>query len=113
MTGGGNLTRKIIMFALPLIASGIVQQSFNAIDVAVVGKFVGPHALAAVGANGPIIALLVNLFIGISVGANVVIATCIGQRNRRDIGRAVSTSALVALIGGLALLVLLQWVFLV
>ena len=106
MTGGGSLTRKIIMFALPLIASGIVQQSFNAVDVAVVGKFVGPHALAAVGANGPIIALLVNLFIGISVGANVVIATCIGQRNRRDIGRAVSTSALVALIGGLALLVL-------
>lgn len=106
MTGGGSLTRKIIMFALPLIASGIVQQSFNAVDVAVVGKFVGPHALAAVGANGPIIGLLVNLFIGISVGANVVIATCIGQRNSRDVGRAVSTSALVALIGGFIMLVL-------
>ena len=77
MTGGGSLTRKIIMFALPLIASGIVQQSFNAVDVAVVGKFVGPHALAAVGANGPIIALLVHLVIGRSVGANVVIAPCL------------------------------------
>lgn len=106
MTGGGNLTRKIIMFALPLMASGIVQQSFNAMDVAVVGKFVGAHALAAVGANGPVIGLLVNLFIGISVGANVVIATCIGQRNRRDVGRAVSTSAIVALVGGFAMLLL-------
>lgn len=106
MTGGGNLTRKIIMFALPLMASGIVQQSFNAMDVAVVGKFVGAHALAAVGANGPVIGLLVNLLIGISVGANVVIATYIGQRNHGDISRAVSTSAIVALAGGFLMLVL-------
>lgn len=106
MTEGGHLTRKIIMFALPLMASGIVQQSFNAVDVAVVGRFVGPHALAAVGANGPVIGLIVNLFIGISVGANVVIANCLGQRNYRDVGKAVSTSMVIAGVGGLLLLVL-------
>lgn len=110
MTGGGNLTRKILMFALPLIASGILQQSFNACDVAVVGSFVGPHALAAVGANGPVIGLMVNLFIGISVGANVVIANCIGQRNDQGVTRAVQTSAWVAIIGGVLLLLLGQTV---
>lgn len=106
MTSGTNLTRKIIIFALPLIASGIVQQSFNSMDVAVVGRFVGPHALAAVGANGPVISLIINLFLGISVGSNVVISTCIGQRNKRDASRAVSTSAVIALGGGLVLMCL-------
>lgn len=106
MTGGGNLTRKILMFAMPLIASGVLQQSFNACDVAVVGRFVGPHALASVGANGPVIGLMVNLFIGISVGANVVIANYIGQRNRAGVQRAVQTSALMAVAGGLLMLVL-------
>ena len=103
MTGGGSLSRKIILFALPLMASGVVQQSCNSVDVAVVGRFVGHHALAAVGANGPVIGLIVNLFIGVSVGANVVIATCLGQRNERDTARAVSTSMLIAAIGGIIL----------
>lgn len=106
MTGGGHLTRKIIMFALPLMASGIVQQSFNSVDVAVVGHFVGAHALAAVGANGPVIGLIVNLFIGISIGANVVIANYLGQQNQRDVGRAVHTAAVIALTGGILLLLL-------
>jgi putative MATE family efflux protein len=113
MTGRGvdmlsskGLTRKIIVFALPLMASGIVQQSFNSIDVAVVGKFVGSHALAAVGSNGPIIGLIVNLFVGIAVGANVIISTYLGQRNKEGVERAVATSSLIALIGGLLLLVI-------
>lgn len=105
-----GLTRNIILFALPLMAGGIVQQSFNTVDVAVVGRFVGSHALAAVGSNGPVIGLIVNLFIGIAVGANVVIATYIGQRNRRDLTRAVSTTALLAVAGGIVLLVLGQCV---
>lgn len=104
MLSSKGLTRKIIIFALPLMASGIVQQSFNSIDVAVVGKFVGSHALAAVGSNGPIIGLIVNLFMGIAVGANVVISTYLGQRNKEGVQRAVATSALIALISGLLLL---------
>jgi putative MATE family efflux protein len=104
MLSSQGLTRKIITFALPLMASGIVQQSFNSIDVAVVGKFVGSHALAAVGSNGPIIGLIVNLFVGIAIGANVVISTYLGQRNKEGVQRAVATSALIALIGGIILL---------
>jgi Na+-driven multidrug efflux pump len=101
-----GLTRKIITFALPLMASGIVQQSFNSIDVAVVGKFVGSHALAAVGSNGSVIGLIVNLFVGIAVGANVIISTYLGQRNKEGVHRAVATSSLIALIGGCMLLVI-------
>ena len=66
----GPLARPMIIFALPLIASGILQQSFNSVDVAVVGRFTGSLALAAVGSNGPVISLIVNMFIGLAVGVN-------------------------------------------
>lgn len=105
------------MFSLPLVASGILQQSFNAIDVAVVGKFSSHFALAAVGSTGVIINILINLFIGISVGANVVIANYIGRRNQVGIHKAVATAMSIALISGVFLLILglttarniLQW----
>ena len=99
----GQLLGKIMLFALPLMASGILQQSFNAVDVAVVGRFCGSRAMAAVGSNGPIINILVNLFIGISVGANVVIANYIGRRNEQGIRRAVCTVAFIALASGVLL----------
>lgn len=74
-TGGidmlsGGLYKNIFLFALPLIASGMLQQSFNSVDMAVVGRFADSMALAAVGSNGPVIGLIVNLFVGISLGAN-------------------------------------------
>lgn len=103
---GGNLVANIIMFALPLIASGILQQSFNSVDVAVVGRWVGHEALAAVGSSGPIITLIVNLFVGVSVGANVVIATLIGQKNNDGIRKAVQTSWVLALICGVAIMII-------
>ena len=62
----GGLFRKILVFALPLIGSGALQQSFNSVDVAVVGRFASSQALAAVGSNGLIISLIINLFVGIS-----------------------------------------------
>ena len=68
----GSLGDKIILFVLPLAATGILQQLFNAADIAVIGRFVGKNAMAAVGSNSPIIGLLINLFVGISLGANVV-----------------------------------------
>ena len=70
----GPLAKKIFMFALPLAASSILQQLFNAADLAVVGRFTNPQAMAAVGSNASVIGLLVNLFVGLSVGANVLIA---------------------------------------
>lgn len=91
------------MFALPLIASGILQQSFNSVDVAVVGRFTGSAALAAVGSNGPVISLIVNMFIGLAVGVNVVIAKCIGQRNSAGVRAAVGATAQLAVFGGVLL----------
>lgn len=102
----GRLLTNIILFALPLIASGILQQSFNSVDVAVVGHFTGRHALAAVGCTGPVIGLLINLFVGISVGVNVVIANYIGQRNSDGVRRSVSAQALLALVCGMLMLVI-------
>lgn len=100
-----GLTRKLIIFALPILACGIVQQSFNAIDVAVVGKYVGHEALAAVGANGPVISLLINLFMGLSLGSNVLIANYMGQQNFGGIKKAVSNSIALALTCGVIMLV--------
>ena len=72
----GSLADKLLLFAIPLAASSILQQLFNAVDVAVVGHFATnpAEATAAVGCNGPVINLIINLFVGISVGANVVVS---------------------------------------
>ncbi|WP_302625693.1 MATE family efflux transporter [uncultured Eubacterium sp.] len=102
----GSLIDKIILFALPLAASSILQQLFNSADVAVVGKFAGSEALAAVGANGAVINLLVNLFVGLSVGANVVISTFIGKGEEQNIKKAVHTSILIAILSGLLLMII-------
>ena len=97
----GSLWDKILLYALPLAATGILQQLFNAADVAVVGRYVGKDAMAAVGSNGPVIGLLVNLFVGISLGANIVIASATGQENSEDVRKSVHTSIMIALIGGI------------
>lgn len=100
----GPLARRIFLFSLPLIASGILQQSFNAVDVAVIGHYSSNAAIAAVGSNGPIISILINLFIGIAVGANVVIANYIGEKNENGVRRSVSTVMIVSILSGLLLL---------
>lgn len=102
----GSIWDKILKMAIPLAASGILQQLFNAADIAVVGQFVGGSALAAVGANSPVINLLVNLFVGLSVGANVVISTAFGERSARSVSRGVHTSILVSLLSGVFLAVI-------
>ncbi|MCR5725179.1 MAG: MATE family efflux transporter [Treponema sp.] len=104
----GPLLGKICLFALPLAASSILQQLFNAADVAVVGRFASSKALAAVGANSSAINLMVNLFVGLSVGANVVIATLIGKGEQRKINDAVHTVISIALASGAFLVVLGQ-----
>lgn len=102
----GPLLSRIIMFSLPLVASGILQQSFNAIDVVVVGRYCSHQAMAAVGGNGVIINIIINLFIGISIGANVVVANYIGRRNHNGIRQAVATVGAFALISGVLLTVI-------
>lgn len=102
----GPLAKKIFMFALPLAASSILQQLFNAADLAVVGRFTNPQAMAAVGSNASVIGLLVNLFVGLSVGANVLIATLVGRGERSQIPDAVHTIITLALIAGITILIL-------
>ena len=102
----GSLGDKIIKYAIPLAVTGVLQQLFNAADLAVVGRFSGKEAMAAVGSNAPVIGLLVNLFVGISLGSNVIIARSIGQKDDESISKTVHTSVVVALLGGLFLALL-------
>lgn len=99
----GPLGRKILRFAIPLAATSILQQLFNAADIAVVGQFAGDKALAAVGANTFVINLLINLFVGISVGVNVVVANSIGAHSYRSVTRSVHTSVIVSFFSGIFL----------
>lgn len=99
----GSIWNKLIQYALPVAATGILEQLFNASDLAVVGNFTGEAktvAVAAVGANSPIVGLLLNFFIGIALGANVVIANAIGKRDEKTIHKAVHTAVITAVAGG-------------
>lgn len=99
----GPIWNKLLLLALPLAATGILQQLFNAVDVAVVGTYVGGAAMAAVGSNSSVVSLLVNLFLGLSLGANVMIAQYIGQGRSEEIRKTIHTSILLAAAGGTAL----------
>ena len=95
--------KRILLFALPLAATGTVQQLFNATDGMILGHFAGSHALAAVGSTAPIINITINLFIGLSIGANVVIANYIGQGRSDRVSDAVHTTILLSLIAGVVI----------
>lgn len=100
----GSIWNKLIKFALPVAATGILEQLFNASDIAIVGNFAGDIktvAVAAVGANSPIVGLVLNFFIGIALGANVIIANAVGQRDEDKIHKAVHTSVVISVIGGI------------
>ena len=100
----GSLWNKILGFAFPLAMTGILQQAFNAADIAVVGNFtgeLGEACMAAVGANTPIINFIINGFLGISLGTNVVIANAVGSKDDETVQKAVHTSMIVAVLGGI------------
>ena len=104
----GSIWNKIPRYALPVAATGILGQLFNASDLAIVGNFTGADstvAVAAVGANSPVIGLILNFFIGIALGANIVIAHAVGRGDEKTIRKAVNTSVLMALAGGIAIAV--------
>ena len=105
----GSLWDKILLYALPLAATGILQQLFNAADVIVVGRFTGDKgapSMAAVGANSPVIGLIVNVFAGVSLGTNVIIANAVGMKNRDTIQKAVHTSIFFSVVCGIIMAVL-------
>ena len=96
----GPLLKNIILFALPIALSSILQQLFNAADTAVAGRFGSPDALAAVGTNGEIVALIVGLSAGLAVGANVRIAHFIGAGEQKKIPDVVHTGMLFSVLYG-------------
>ncbi|WP_050008284.1 MATE family efflux transporter [Butyrivibrio sp. WCE2006] len=100
----GSLLDKIVIFALPLAISSILQQLFNAADLAVVGRFASAEAMAAVGSNSSVIALIVSFFVGLSVGANAVIAMEIGSGHKDQISDTVHTVITISLVAGCALI---------
>lgn len=101
----GPLLGKILIFSIPLILSGILQLLFNAADVVVVGRFAGSQSLAAVGSTSSLINLLTNVFIGLSVGANVLIARYYGAGQEKEVSDTVHTAVLLSIICGIILCV--------
>lgn len=101
----GPLLGKILLFSLPLIASGILQLLFNAADMIVAGRYAGSIALGAVGATSSLINLLINVFIGLSVGTNVAIAHYYGARREDELSETLHTSIALSLICGIGLMI--------
>ena len=102
----GPLVKNILLFSIPLMLSNLLQIGLNAADTIVVGKFSGQQALAAVGATGAIINLIVSLFNGIAIGANILIASLIGKGDRHLIKDGVHTSYFIAITGGIFLTII-------
>lgn len=97
----GPLWSRMIIFALPLALTGMLQQLFNAADVAVLGRFVSNEAMAGVGNNVPIIGLIISFCMGLALGANVVVAQCLGMKDEQKANRAVHTAFATAVIFGI------------
>ena len=93
----GPILGKVLIFSIPLMLSGILQLLFNAADVIVVGRFAGSQSLAAVGSTSALINLLINVFMGFSVGVNVLVARYYGGRKERDVSETVHTAVTLSL----------------
>lgn len=100
----GPLLGKILLFSVPLMLSGILQLLFNAADIVVVGRFAGNEALAAVGSTGSLNNLIVNVFMGLSIGTSIMVARYYGAQDWKSIREIVHTSMLVSFICGVALI---------
>ncbi len=99
----GSILKKMLLFAVPLMCSSILQLLFNAADIIVVGQYAGDHSLAAVGSTTSLINLLTNLFLGLSVGSNVLAAHFYGAKQDKDLSETVHTSILLSLLSGVFL----------
>lgn len=99
----GPLLKKMLIFALPLMASSMLQLLFNAADIIVVGRFAGDESLAAVGSTSALINLMVNLFVGLSIGTNVLVAQFYGGKKENELSGTVHTSIAISIISGIVL----------
>lgn len=99
----GPILSKMLRFSIPVMCTGVMQLFFNAADIVVVGQFAGPNSLAAVGANTSLIQLLINLFLGLSIGANVLVARYYGAGQQRELSKTIHTAIVLAAVSGLIL----------
>ena len=99
----GNLFKKIFLYSLPIVFSGILQLLYNAFDLIVCGQYGSGHSTAAISSTYSLINLIVNLFLGLSVGANVLMARCYGQKNKEKANRVAYTSMVFSLIVGVVI----------
>ena len=102
----GPLLPKVLRFSVPLMLSGILQLLFNAADIIVVGQFTGSQAMAAVGSTGSLNNLIINIFLGLSIGSSVLMARYYGAKEEKNIHELVHTSVLLSLISGIILIIL-------
>lgn len=102
----GSIPRQIVVFALPLLISSLIQQMYSTVDLLFVGNFLGKEASAAIGASALIVTCMVNFFTGLSLGANVMAAQYFGKKEDRKLDDLVHTAAAVSLLGGILLIVL-------
>ena len=104
MTEGDPL-QKIVLFAIPMLLGNIAQQLYNTVDSIIVGRFVGDNALAAVGSAGPILNLMLVLFIGISIGVGIMVAQYFGARQREELSRTIGSCIVMTAIASLIVMV--------
>lgn len=102
----GSIMKKMVLFSIPFIFTNVLQILFNSADVAVLGIFAGDDAVAAVGANSSLTILIVGVFVGLSIGSNVVLARYVGAKKKEEASQTVGTSIFLALLSGLILMVL-------
>lgn len=102
----GPILKKMLIFTIPLMCSSILQLLFNAADIVVVGHFAGNNSLAAVGSNTALIGLLTNLFLGLSIGSNVLVARYFGAKKSKELQNTVQTSILLSIISGALLTII-------
>lgn len=99
----GALPKKIFLFYLPILGAGLLQLFYNACDLIVCGKFGSSHSVAAISATNPLINLIINLFLGLSIGSNVIMAICYGKKDREGADKVIHTSILFAMIIGVVI----------
>lgn len=102
----GTPWKKIVAFTIPMLLGNIAQQLYNTVDSIVVGKYVGDNALAAVGSAGPIMNLLLVLFIGISMGASIMVAQYFGAKQREDLSYTIGNCILLTAISSIFIMFL-------
>lgn len=102
----GPILKNVMLYALPLILTGLLQLLYNAADIIVVARYAGGTALAAVGSNGPLINLIVNIFVGMSVGASVIVSRYYGAGDKRNLHESVHSAMTLSIICGVITLVI-------